>query len=120
MKTYSMKCKSCGGILDLSQDREILFCPYCGSRELIEVSDEVRKERIRSETKRGIEKDKGENRRGMLADLYEARQKRRQQKIDEKQKEREDESRQYPYITIMMLAVVFLCWLLVKSLHSLL
>ena len=111
MKTYSMKCKSCGGILDLSQDREILFCPYCGSRELIEVSDEVRKERIRAETKRGIEKDKGENRRGTLVDLYEARQKRRQQKIEEKQKEREDERKVFPVLIALMIFLLIYCYL---------
>lgn len=114
MRTYSMKCKSCGGVLNLSDNREILFCPYCGSKELIEVSDDVRKEQIRAETKRGIEKDRVENRRGMLSDLYDARQKRRQQKIEEKQKEREEERKTYPVIIALMIFLLIFYYLATK------
>lgn len=119
MRTYSMKCKTCGGVLDMSNDREILFCPYCGSKELIEVSDDVRKERIRAEAKRGIERDKGENRRGMLTDLYEARQRRRQQKIEREQKEREDERKTYPVVMVSLVVIVLLYWLFTKMLLTL-
>ena len=114
MRTYSMKCKSCGGVLNLSDDKEILFCPYCGSKELIEVSDDVKKAQIQAEAKRGIEKDKSENRRGMLSDLYDARQKRRQQKIDKKQKEREDERKSYPVIIALMIFLLVFYYLATK------
>ena len=29
------KCQSCGGEMDLKDDQNILFCPYCGSKEII-------------------------------------------------------------------------------------
>lgn len=92
MKTYSLRCKSCGGVLDANNDREILFCPYCGSKELVDISDKVRIERIRSETKRGI-----------LTDLYDARQRSRQQKIEKQEKEREDERKNFPIIIALMI-----------------
>lgn len=58
MKTHQLKCRNCDGIMDLSADREILFCPYCGSKELIEYSDDVIIEKIRNESKRQIKLDK--------------------------------------------------------------
>lgn len=29
------KCQSCGGEMDLKDDQNILFCPYCGSKEIL-------------------------------------------------------------------------------------
>ena len=51
MKTRKMKCNECGGTLELNEDRDIICCPYCGSKELIEESDEVKIERIKSKTR---------------------------------------------------------------------
>ena len=48
MATISLRCEACDGVLEVDEDREILSCPYCGSKELIAESDDVRKERIRS------------------------------------------------------------------------
>ena len=48
MATQVMKCKECEGILEVDADREILSCPYCGSKELIVETDRVKIERIRS------------------------------------------------------------------------
>lgn len=114
MKTYSLRCKSCGGVLDISKDREVFFCPYCGSKELVDVSDEVRIERIRSETKRGIEQDKNETRRGMLTDLYDARQRRRQQKIEKKQKELENEQKEMKFSVYVILGIALLMYVFYK------
>jgi len=46
MTTYSLKCKSCQGVLELTEKKNVLYCPYCGSKELIEVSDSVLKTTI--------------------------------------------------------------------------
>ena len=54
MATISMRCKDCGGILDVDETQNIMFCPYCGSKELILESDEVKKERIKYETMRDM------------------------------------------------------------------
>lgn len=35
--------------MDVGNDRQILMCPYCGSRELIVESDRVKVERIRND-----------------------------------------------------------------------
>lgn len=61
MRTISLKCKDCNGTLDISEDQEIIFCPYCGSKNLIIESDEVKIERIKAENKRQMAKDRYEN-----------------------------------------------------------
>ncbi len=53
--TYVLRCKSCGGTLNEAEDGETLICPYCGSREVIEESDAVKIEKIRSEAYKEVE-----------------------------------------------------------------
>ncbi len=36
MKIYEMKCKNCGADLKVSEDRQFIFCEYCGTKNLIE------------------------------------------------------------------------------------
>ena len=36
--------------MDYDDERQIVACPYCGSKELIEESDDVKIERIKSKT----------------------------------------------------------------------
>lgn len=61
MATISLKCKECGGVLEVDADREVLSCPYCGSKELFLESDEVKIERIRSKAYTDVELKKLEN-----------------------------------------------------------
>ena len=49
LKTYVLRCKSCGGTLNLTEDEDVLICPYCGSKEIIEESDAVKIEKMRTE-----------------------------------------------------------------------
>lgn len=53
-----LKCKSCGGTLNVDENRTILCCPFCGSKELIQESDEVIIQRIKSQTYKDIELEK--------------------------------------------------------------
>ncbi len=32
MKMKAFKCPECGGSIDVTEDRWISFCPFCGSR----------------------------------------------------------------------------------------
>lgn len=50
MAGISMRCKECGGTLEVDKGKEVLFCPYCGSKGLIEESDEVKIKRIEQES----------------------------------------------------------------------
>ena len=52
VKTYVLRCKSCGGTLNRTEDEDVLVCPYCGSKEIIEESDAVKIEKMRAEAKR--------------------------------------------------------------------
>lgn len=55
MSTISLHCKNCGSVLEIDEDREIFCCPYCGSKELLNESDEVKKERIRFKAYKEVE-----------------------------------------------------------------
>ena len=58
VKTRQMHCASCGASLELSDENEqILFCPFCGSKELILESDEVVIEKDRNRTFKEIKLD---------------------------------------------------------------
>ena len=45
-----LKCEHCQGSLELGSNPDILFCPYCGSKLLLPVSDLVKIERIKQST----------------------------------------------------------------------
>lgn len=51
-KIIKMKCESCGEIMDHNKEKEMIFCPYCGSKDLIIASDKVQIARIKEETER--------------------------------------------------------------------
>lgn len=46
MKTYKLVCQDCGGTLDANEDMNVLFCPYCGAKHMVEESDAIKKKRI--------------------------------------------------------------------------
>lgn len=48
--TIHLVCQHCGSVMDYDDERQIVACPYCGSKELIEESDDVKIERIRGKT----------------------------------------------------------------------
>lgn len=48
--TIHLVCQHCGSVMDYDDERQIVACPYCGSKELIEESDDVKIERIKSKT----------------------------------------------------------------------
>lgn len=48
--TIHLQCKSCGGNLDIDRNQSLIFCPFCGSRELLIDSDAVAVEIIRQQT----------------------------------------------------------------------
>jgi len=54
-RTILLRCKACGATLTAHEGSPILTCPYCGSQELIEESDDVAIERIKNKTYENIE-----------------------------------------------------------------
>lgn len=48
-------CKNCGGVMELTRERDVTVCPYCGSREQLVEADSVRIERIRAEAYKNVE-----------------------------------------------------------------
>lgn len=48
--TTHLVCQNCGSSMEFDDDKQIVACPYCGSKELIIESDDVKIERIKSKT----------------------------------------------------------------------
>lgn len=49
-RTTHLICQHCGSVMDYDDERQIVACPYCGSKELVGESDSVKIERIKSKT----------------------------------------------------------------------
>ena len=49
-KTIKLTCEDCGGEMNIEAGRNVLTCPYCGSKKLITESDEVTIARINKES----------------------------------------------------------------------
>lgn len=60
-QTLSLKCKACGGVLTTDEDRLVLSCPFCGSKELISESDNVTIERIKVKATKELEEMRMKN-----------------------------------------------------------
>ena len=45
-----LRCTNCEGIMDIDAEKQIISCPYCGSKSLILESDDVKIEKIRAKT----------------------------------------------------------------------
>ena len=56
METISLRCKECGGIIEVDRSKNVLFCPYCGSKSIIPESDQVKIAKIKAEER--IEREK--------------------------------------------------------------
>lgn len=84
-KTLQLKCRDCGGTMTSEEGNTILFCPYCGSKELIPESDDVKIERIKSEAYREIELEK----------IKYMSEKEKRERDREREKEREKERKQF-------------------------
>ena len=61
-KTTSFNCTACGGGLDYNENQETVKCPYCGTvhnvSELLNDSDSVKIEKIKSKAYRDVETEK--------------------------------------------------------------
>ena len=49
-KTIKLTCEDCGGEMNIEAGRNVITCPYCGSKKLITESDEVTIARINKES----------------------------------------------------------------------
>lgn len=46
-----LRCEDCNGVMDIDESREVISCPYCGSKKIVFESDGVKIEKIRSASK---------------------------------------------------------------------
>lgn len=90
-------CRSCGNIMTPDDDNQILFCPACGSKELILESPDVTIQRIKSKTEKEIELEKLKH-----------EEKRRLHEMEKEQKEKESqESAKYKKSKLAFFSLLF-------------
>lgn len=53
-----LKCKNCSGEMVIDDNQSLLCCPYCGSKEVITESDEVKIAKIKTNAYRDVEMTK--------------------------------------------------------------
>lgn len=70
METISLRCKECGGTIEVDSSKNVTFCPYCGSKSIIPESDQVKIARIKA--KERIEREKERQKSKRKHDFYEA------------------------------------------------
>lgn len=46
-----LRCEDCNGVMEIDESREVISCPYCGSKKIVLESDGVKIEKIRSASK---------------------------------------------------------------------
>ena len=63
-----LECRHCGGIMDVDETRNVKVCPYCGSKELVEESDQVTMQRIKSHAWKEVQQDKEETKRAVATE----------------------------------------------------
>lgn len=63
-----LECRHCGGIMDVDETRNVKVCPYCGSKELVEESDQVTMQRIKSHAWKEVQKNKEETKRAVATE----------------------------------------------------
>lgn len=56
LRIIRLKCSECQGIMDVDFDKQVIQCPYCGSKSLLIESDKIKIEQIRSSA--SLEKEK--------------------------------------------------------------
>lgn len=52
--TVVLRCKNCGGTMNVTEDSHILVCPFCGSKEFIRENDEETVRRVKDEVLRDM------------------------------------------------------------------
>ena len=66
VQRIKMSCQKCGSSTELDSEKQILFCPYCGAKELIVESDYVKEARIKAASREKI----AENKRQAANEIY--------------------------------------------------
>lgn len=41
-RIHTMRCEHCGGTMEITDDRQIMFCPFCQSQNILIESDDVK------------------------------------------------------------------------------
>lgn len=107
-KNIQLRCQRCGGTMNVEENNSVLFCTYCGSRELIRESDNVTIERIKNDTYKDIELNKLQ---------YEER---REQRIEAKENVRQFKNSALGIVVLIFFVICFLACIISFSFGNIL
>ena len=71
MKIVNARCNNCGSELTYDSDKAMLFCPYCGSKQIIIDGDEVKTAKAKYDAYRDVELAREETEREKNRQEYE-------------------------------------------------
>lgn len=98
MNKLKLKCVECGGVLEIDSDRKILSCPYCGSKQLIIDSDDVRIQEIKSDKIKSVTKS--------FENVLLAKEKNKEKEIDFRTKQLENNNDDIPPLYYMIFVFI--------------
>ena len=100
-KKIQLRCKACGGSMEVQNGQNVLLCPYCGSKEMIVESDKVSVARIHS----GAAKD-------LVFGVIDRVEESKRQKIEEQRRkeeqQREDAKKSAPFFIAVLAVLIIL------------
>lgn len=101
-----LECKKCGGTLTITAgtDRTVLICPFCKSAELLDESDKVMVQRIKSNTYKEVELEK--------LRFEENKERNEKERIEKEEKEKKAYTEKYSKLAIVCFIMASFCVLL--------
>lgn len=79
MNVIQLKCQECNGTMNIDENKQVLLCPYCGSKKIIVESDSVKIEQMRTRVELGQQQvDIGQQQLELSKQEYSERMKKRE------------------------------------------
>lgn len=101
LKKIQLRCKACGGSMEVQNGQNVLLCPYCGSKEMLVESDKVSVARIQS----GAAKDLVF---GVMDRVSESKRRKIEEQHRKEEQQREDAKKSAPFfIAVLIVLIVF-------------
>ena len=104
--TIQLRCKRCDGIMEVDPDRPIIFCQYCGSKELLNESDKVAVQRIKSKTHKEIELERLKFQREKYDREESSRKQQEQAEREQQIKSQQETFRRGPLKTVIIVSFI--------------
>jgi len=100
-KKIQLRCKACGGSMEVQNGQNVFLCPYCGSKEMLVESDKVSVARIQS----GAAKDLVF---GVMDRVGESKRQKIEEQRRKEEQQREDAKKSIPFFIAILAVLIIL------------